>query len=110
MLAYWSLDPWIQISMKLQMNFFFSSKENAFENVVYTMAALCLGLNVLTLYLPSCFENIYCAYWNGTLKHKCSMVKFSSLDALGKFITMTSSNGNFFHVTGHLCEEFTGHR
>ena len=23
---------------------------------------------------------------------------------------MTSSNGNFFHVTGHLCEEFTAHR
>ena len=23
---------------------------------------------------------------------------------------MTSSNGNFFHVTGHLCGEFTGHR
>ena len=23
---------------------------------------------------------------------------------------MTSSNGNFFRVTGHLCGEFTGHR
>ena len=23
---------------------------------------------------------------------------------------MTSSNGNNFHVTGHLCREFTGHR
>ena len=23
---------------------------------------------------------------------------------------MTSSNGNIFHVTGHLCREFTGHR
>ena len=23
---------------------------------------------------------------------------------------MTSSNGNIFRVTGHLCEEFTGHR
>ena len=23
---------------------------------------------------------------------------------------MTSSNGNIFHVTGHLCGEFTGHR
>ena len=26
------------------------------------------------------------------------------------FVTMTSSNGNIFRVTGHLCEEFTGHR
>ena len=24
--------------------------------------------------------------------------------------TMTSSNGNIFRVTGHLCVEFTGHR
>ena len=23
---------------------------------------------------------------------------------------MTSSNGNIFRVTGHLCDEFTGHR
>ena len=23
---------------------------------------------------------------------------------------MTSSNGNIFRVTGHLCREFTGHR
>ena len=26
------------------------------------------------------------------------------------FIMMTSSNGNIFGVTGHLCGEFTGHR
>ena len=26
------------------------------------------------------------------------------------FIMMTSSNGNIFCVTGHLCEEFMGHR
>ena len=26
------------------------------------------------------------------------------------FYMMTSSNGNIFRVTGHLCEEFTGHR
>ena len=25
-------------------------------------------------------------------------------------LMMTSSNGNFFRVTGHLCGEFTGHR
>ena len=25
-------------------------------------------------------------------------------------ILMTSSNGNIFLVTGHLCAEFTGHR
>ena len=24
--------------------------------------------------------------------------------------TMTSSNGNIFRVTGHLCAEFTSHR
>ena len=26
------------------------------------------------------------------------------------YIMMTSSNRNIFHVTGHLCGEFTGHR
>ena len=26
------------------------------------------------------------------------------------YVMMTSSNGNIFHVTGHLCGEFTGHR
>ena len=26
------------------------------------------------------------------------------------FIMMTSSNGNIFRITGHLCGEFTGHR
>ena len=25
-------------------------------------------------------------------------------------VMMTSSNGNIFRVTGHLCGEFTGHR
>ena len=27
-----------------------------------------------------------------------------------KMFMMTSSNGNIFHVIGHLCDEFTGHR
>ena len=27
-----------------------------------------------------------------------------------KYVMMTSSNGNIFRVTGHLCREFTGHR
>ena len=33
------------------------------------------------------------------------------LSKFGSFRSMmTSSNGNIFHVTGHLCGEFTGHR
>ena len=28
----------------------------------------------------------------------------------GGFTIMTSSNGTIFHVTGHLCGKFTGHR
>ena len=31
--------------------------------------------------------------------------RFDMVDSM-----MTSSNGNFFRVTGHLCREFTGHR
>ena len=29
---------------------------------------------------------------------------------LEMLLMMTSSNGNIFRVTGHLCGEFTGHR
>ena len=32
----------------------------------------------------------------------------SSLFWIGALFTMTSSNGNIFHVAGHLCGEFTG--
>ena len=36
-------------------------------------------------------------------KHGCFIVRWT-------LITMTSSNGSIFRVTGHLCGEFTGHR
>ena len=49
--------------------------------------------------------------WPGTPTHICSnrgrwiMKDNSSIDSM-----MTSSNGNIFRVTGHLCWEFTGPR
>ena len=36
--------------------------------------------------------------------------RITSLMLSAVCIMMTSSNGNIFHVTGHLCGEFTGHR
>ena len=36
--------------------------------------------------------------------------RLASWRALGRFYMMTSSNGNIFCVTGHLCGEFTGPR
>ena len=58
------------------------------------------------------------------LTHTCSITRFNDMDQLngwyGKVIPsiifirgvimMTSSNGNIFRVTGHLCGEFTGSR
>ena len=40
----------------------------------------------------------------GFTYHRASNVKLQC------FLMMTSSNGNIFHVTGHLCGEFTCHR
>ena len=40
---------------------------------------------------------------------KPPLMTHSCIPAGAKFI-MTSSNGKIFHVTGPLCEEFTGHR
>ena len=50
--------------------------------------------------------------WLGT-KAAEAHVKFWPIRPLRKHVfynTMTSSNGNIFRVTGHLCGEFTGHR
>ena len=39
-----------------------------------------------------------------------SIKKGQQCGTFSHLITMTSSNGNIFRVTGHLCWEFTGHR
>ena len=41
---------------------------------------------------------------------KCLLYTFQNSSILGNIIIMTSSNGNIFCVTDHLCGEFTGHR
>ena len=38
--------------------------------------------------------------------HKCQIIMLCTVYT----IMMTSSNGNIFRVTGHLCGEFTGPR
>ena len=40
----------------------------------------------------------------------CYHCSFMSNQSRTHYIIMTSSNGNIFRVTGHLCGEFTGHR
>ena len=47
--------------------------------------------------LPSEFQGPVLLQW------PCSVYRIT-------FIMMTSSNGNIFRITGHLCGEFTGHR
>ena len=37
-------------------------------------------------------------------------IKKNITASVNKFSMMMSSNGNIFHVTGHLCGEFTGHQ
>ena len=41
---------------------------------------------------------VNCVHWNG------------KIIIVTVLFMMTSSNGNTFHVTGHLCRKFTGHR
>ena len=42
----------------------------------------------------------------------CPIMNITVVDINWKYADalMTSSNGNIFRVTGHLCGEFTGHR
>ena len=51
---------------------------------------------------PGCDQNIV------KISNKQQCIHSSTLLIL--IIMMTSSNGNIFRVTGHLCGEFTGHR
>ena len=45
------------------------------------------------------FRQSYSVYWTQSVN-----------SANGSFLIMTSSNGNIFRVTGHLCREFTAQR
>ena len=79
---------------------------------------------VTLLLVGHCFEFILQYYWHVlTLyfivcnRHKQPIYKLTSLQTnihdwvtIITINTMTSLNGNIFHVTGHLCGEFTGHR
>ena len=42
--------------------------------------------------------------------YRFKTTKLTIFPGMHKSTMMTSSNGNLFCVTGHLCEEFTGHR
>ena len=51
------------------------------------------------------------SWWPGTRKDNISRFVFSTVPADGlTLFMMTSSNGNIFRVTDHLCGEFTGRR
>ena len=48
---------------------------------------------------------------NGLVPNWLQVITWNSDDPVHlRIIVMTSSNGNIFRVTGHLCGEFTGHR
>ena len=85
---------------KVQWNFTQNSnifiQENVSEYVVCKMAAM--------LFWPQCELWVN---WVDT-SHQQSVTSGHTCDA--HFNMMTSSNGNIFRVTGHLCVEFTGDR
>ena len=58
-----------------------------------------------TMYLPSQYSSHLTVIKN----HKCDITT-TSISSQPMQIMMTSSNGNIFRVTGHLCGEFTGPR
>ena len=55
-----------------------------------------------------------CVRWDmvhvGPYKLSCQSRIFTGLQNGRPVLMMTSSNGNIFRVTGHLCREFAGHR
>ena len=48
-----------------------------------------------------------CAFYNACYRNQYQRVIRREVREFG---LMTSSNGNIFRVTGHMCREFTGHR
>ena len=52
----------------------------------------------------------WCAHWYSYRTCGGGVFKFYIYWMHHHYYTMmTSSNGNVFHITGHLCQEFTGH-
>ena len=84
-----------------------------------TMRALCFQTITLPLshYSPLTVGNTRQTPWTNIPTFITKIIIFvTSLQAWNKNMTpllhsmMTSSNGNIFRVTGHLCVEFTGQR
>ena len=48
--------------------------------------------------------------WYNITTAACECVEIFCVNLRSIFSMMTSSNGNIFRVTGHLCGQFTGHR
>ena len=71
-------------------------------------------ISIRTVYLNVQIDSvIHCQFFSN---NSCKVFKFSNLSVSGRCYTnskfrvfmVTSSNGNIFCVTGHLCGEFTG--
>ena len=78
--------------------------ENTQRNDTYKMhfkSKLTFDGIAISAYLPH-----LSALSNSSMKCEQSAVQH----VRGSFLTMTSSNGNIFRVSGPLCGEFTGHR
>ena len=57
---------------------------------------------------PFCYKMVHCRIWDWCIVgvvHRSTLLEDPMSVSL---IMMTSSNGNIFRVTGHLCGEFTG--
>ena len=76
------------------------------ESVV---CAVCLSL--FLCYIPCTHTCVY-VIWNIKETNFIHMdsTGFEPMHLRNSFSMMTSSNGNIYRVTGHLCGEFTGHR
>ena len=73
-----------------------------------SMFKISLEIHLITLYIESSikFRNVITtSEYSLTLKQTGLITEFKAAESM-----MTSSNGNIFRVTGHLCGEFTGRR
>ena len=82
-----------------------------------TINGIIIFIHILIMYFSKfcCFDEIssscFSANSHAFIPCDCNLFMLSSVCLTTRDLNMlTSSNGNIFRVTGHLCREFTGHR
>ena len=96
-----------------------SCQRNLISSWYFKMFFFYIDIQCLYVFIPNIFavlSNLHLNIGYMAMKlDKCVTLigprgRLGSVAVPGAKTMMTSSNGNIFRVTGHLCGEFTGHR